>query len=221
MRLNKFIASTGRYSRRSADRLIEQNRVKVNGRTAKVGQNITENDQVEVDSRPVFIQRTKTLLILNKPEGYVCSRRGQGSKTIYQLLPDKFGVLKPVGRLDKDSEGLILLTDDGNLANKLAHPRYQKHKIYEVNLDKKLSPRDSSRLLTGVELTDGVSKFIKVRFVHSKNYEITLSEGRNRQIRRTFSELGYKVTKLRRTKFGPYSLESLKLGRHIIIESKS
>ncbi len=144
--------------------------------------------------------------MLNKPAGYVCSRKGQGSKTVYELLPAQYHALKPAGRLDKDSSGLLLLTNDGELANKLTHPRYQKEKVYRAKLDKPLAQTDKNQLLKGVELVDGMSKFTALNECSAATYEIILAEGRNRQIRRTFAVLGYGVLELHRTSFGPYTM---------------
>jgi 23S rRNA pseudouridine2605 synthase len=145
----------------------------------------------------------------------VCSRNGQGSQTVYALLPPKFASLQPVGRLDKDSSGLLLMTSDGQLAHELTHPSFQKVKVYEVTLDKDLQPLHRQMISDhGVTLDDGVSKFELERLHDSdeKIWHVRLHEGRNRQIRRTFAALGYTVTTLHRTKFGPYSLGSLAPG---------
>ena len=156
----------------------------------------------------------RVLLMLNKPAGYVCSRNGQGSKTVYDLLPKKYHYLKTIGRLDKDSSGLLLLTNDGELANKLTHPRYQKSKVYEVSLNKELKSSDQSKLQKGVSLDNGLSRFSYIKSTSANKYEVTLSEGRNRQIRRTFEAIGYRVSKLHRTDFGSYSLGGLPIRQY-------
>lgn len=152
--------------------------------------------------------------MLNKPAGYVCSRDGQGSRTVYDLLPPEMRALKPVGRLDKDSSGLLLLTNDGDLANNLTHPRYNKEKTYVVELHEPLSEPDRRKIGQGVKLEDGISK-LQIKNPAGKSFTVVMSEGRNRQIRRTFEALGYTVTKLHRTKFGPYALENLGPGKLI------
>lgn len=218
MRLNKFIALATGMSRRAADRATMEGRVSINGRTAKLGDIVSKDDTVALDGRPLEAIRNFTTIILNKPVGYVCSRRGQGSKTIYDLLPQQHHRLKPIGRLDKNSSGLILLTTDGELANSLTHPRYHKEKAYNVKLDKKLASPDENRLLTGVELDDGLSKFIKVKQYSSNTCEVIIAEGRNRQIRRTFAAIGYKVEVLHRTQFGPYTLpKELRAGQWLVV----
>ena len=154
--------------------------------------------------------------MLNKPEGYVCSRTGQGSTTIYELLPKHYADLKPVGRLDKDSSGLILLTNDGNLANQLTHPSFRKTKIYEVTLDKPLTKTAQNKIEKGVQLDDGISQLNikKIQNRYDRKFFVFMREGRNRQIRRTFGALGYKVVKLHRTGFGPYKLDGLETGQN-------
>lgn len=194
-------------SRRAADEALRLSRVWLNGHVAEVGSEVRTNDTVTLDGHKLELKTRSTILLMNKPAGYVCSRNGQGSKTIYELLPQKYNRLKPVGRLDKDTSGLLVLTDDGELANKLTHPRYQKEKIYKLKLNKNLVHDDKNRLLTGVKLSDGLSKFVKVNDCSDGEYEVVLSEGRNRQIRRTFNSLGYKVLELKRTQIGKYILE--------------
>lgn len=211
MRLNQFIARHSGYSRRQADRFIEQGQVTVNGQLASVGQQVTDADEVSLDGQPLLASTRRTIMV-HKPVGYVVSRAGQGSPTIYDLLPAQLHQLKPVGRLDKNSSGLLLLTNDGELANKLTHPRYKKLKIYHVTLDKPLARQHQTAIEQGIELDDGVSKF-EIRPIRDNKLEIKISEGRKRQIRRTFTALGYTVTALHRTQFGPYKLGSLALGQ--------
>jgi 23S rRNA pseudouridine2605 synthase len=188
-------------------------RVRVNGLPASIGQSITKSDVVEVDGQKLSLAKTDTI-IMNKPAGYVCSRRGQGSKTIYELIPDSLHKLKPVGRLDKDSTGLLLMTNDGQLANQLTHPSFGKLKIYEVALDKPLQSADEQKILEGVRLKDGLSKFDRINKINSSTYEVHLREGRKRQIRRTFKNLEYAVDSLHRTQFGPYRLDKLEAGQY-------
>lgn len=140
MRINKYLALATGISRRAADAALGEFRVGINGKTAKIGTEVTESDVVTLDGRILSLPISKVTIMLNKPAGYVVSRDGQGSDTIYDLLPVEHDRLKPVGRLDKDSSGLLLLTNDGDLANQLTHPSYQKRKIYEITLDKPLEP---------------------------------------------------------------------------------
>lgn len=212
MRVNRFVAQATGMSRRAADKIIKAERVSINQKIARLGNEVKSTDSIALDGKPIVVANKSTTIMLNKPVGYVSSRKGQGSKTIYELLPEKYHGLKPVGRLDKDSSGLLLLTDDGVMANKLTHPRYQKEKIYQVELNKPLEQNDEKQLLTGVELEDGLSKFITVKKFSDKGIEVIISEGRNRQIRRAFSLLGYEVIGLNRTSFGKYDLSGLPSG---------
>lgn len=209
MRINKFVAQATGLSRRAADRAISEGRVQLNKETAVLGDTVGSMDTVALDGKQLETS-SRMLVIINKPVSYVSSRNGQGSKTVYDLLPEQFGALKLVGRLDKDSSGLILLTNDGELANQLTHPRYAKSKVYQIELNKSLQPLHQ-QLITdrGIQLPDGISKFSLQKLDNDKQWEITMSEGRNRQIRRTFESLGYKVTKLNRIAFGDYKLSQL------------
>lgn len=220
MRLNQFLAQHTDLSRRSADKAIEAGRVEINGVQAHLGDIVIETDTVTLDSQEIEQVRGTVTIKLNKPAGYVCSRAGQGSKTVYDLLPPKYHNLKSVGRLDKDSTGLLLMTNDGNLANLLSHPRYGKTKIYEVTLDKSLSHSDEHTITTkGVKLEDGVSRFQLEPLNGGRHWQVIMGEGRNRQIRRTFAALGYRTVDLHRTHFGKYSLAHLEPGRFSVIMS--
>lgn len=220
MRINKLLAVTTGFSRRAADRVIAEGRVLINSKRPENGQDVTIEDKLELDgglldTTKAFGNKEYRTVIFNKPRGYVVSRNGQGSKTIYDLLPKDLHDLKPVGRLDKDSSGLLLLTDDGQLANRLTHPRYEKIKRYEVELDHSLVPLHRQMIEDyGVTLEDGPSR-LQLERLHDGNdkaWRVTMREGRNRQIRRTFAALGYTVTKLHRTNFGDYMLGDLKPG---------
>ena len=162
-----------------------------------------------------------TYLMLNKPINYVCSRKQQGkTPTIYSLLPDKFHNLKPVGRLDANSSGLLLLTNDGDFAFRMTHPKFKKNKQYNVTLDKELAPLHQQMIADfGIQLNDGLSKLGLSRQSNQDrhNWIVSMSEGRNRQIRRTFASLGYTVIKLHRTHFGTYKLGTLGAGDYIVI----
>lgn len=218
MRINKFVAQATGMSRRKADAMLAAGRVTIDGKTAETGATVESNSTVQLDDKPLKLQ-TATTIMLNKPVGYVCSRDGQGSQTIYDLLPAEYHKLKPIGRLDKDSSGLLLLTDDGHLAHELTHPSFEKVKRYIVRLDKELSEPDFETITKkGVALEDGLSKF-GLDYVNDQNYEwkVTMHEGRNRQIRRTFEALGYKVLSLHRTHFGPYTLSTLAPGEYSTI----
>jgi 23S rRNA pseudouridine2605 synthase len=234
IRLNKHLALELGVSRREADDLIAAGKVLVNDTPAILGARIMPSDRVMVGSK--LLSETgveKQYVAFHKPVGYVCSRRAQGDNpTIYSILPAEFYALKPVGRLDKDSSGLILLTNDGDFAHQMTHPKFYKTKVYEVELDHPLEPLHQQMISDfGVQLPDGPSKFLimkqdKVAQATDEpqtnrasqgsgdTYEIHMSEGRNRQIRRTFAALGYTVTRLHRIQFGNYSLGDIKSGEY-------
>lgn len=217
MRINRYIAQATGLSRRAADAVIGEKRVTINGQPASLGTNVQEDDEVLLNGRPLKLPTATQSILFNKPIGYVCSRKGQGSRTIYELLPESLHQLKPVGRLDKDSSGVLLLTNDGDLAHRLAHPGFQKEKHYRLTLNKPLEPNDQAKVLKGVQLIDGPSQ-LGLKPGHTvSEWEVVMHEGRNRQIRRTFEALGYIVTTLERTKFGPYSLDQLGNQRFIFL----
>lgn len=214
MRLNRYIATYSSLSRRKADALIESGGVIVNRKPAHVGMNVDHDDIVVIEGRRLLpIKRATLTVILNKPLGYVCSREGQGSPTIYNLLQNRMQHLNIAGRLDKDSSGLVVLTDDGQLLQQLSHPSYNKEKVYEVALDAPLKKADLDRIKTGVDIGDERVSRLRVQncsnIEHPNCYQITMTEGRNRQIRRTFEALRYQVLQLHRTALGPYKLEEL------------
>lgn len=255
-RLNKFLASRLGLSRREADEAILAGKVLVDGKPAQLGARIDKSSKVCYNSKIVPFEADFLYLAFNKPVGYVCSRRAQGSApTLYDLLPKEYQKLKTVGRLDKDSSGLILLTNDGDFAFQMTHPKFRKTKVYEVELDRPLAPLHQQMISDyGVMLEDGPSRFTVVksegvtpaegdqkrsfsddgggrqvagpplaaskeaRESEASSYLVMLSEGRNRQIRRTFAALGYKVVKLHRTEFGKYQLSGLKPGECVIIK---
>ena len=218
IRLNKYIAGALAVGRRQVDYLIEKGKVLVNGVKPELGARVRPGDQITVNGKPLSEQaKPYVYLALNKPVGYICSRRQQGeTPTIYSLLPKAYDHLKPVGRLDKDSSGLLLLTNDGDFAHHMTHPRFIKIKQYEVTLSKGLQPLHRQMISEiGVTLPDGLSKLGLERLGEGQENKwlVTMHEGRNRQIRRTFASLGYGVTTLHRTQFGPYQLGKLREGQ--------
>lgn len=221
VRLNKFLAERLGLSRRQADDAIATGKVSVNDTPAVLGARIDKNDKVCYNGKIIPFDVGYLYVGLNKPAGYVCSRRAQGEfPTIYELLPEKYRDLKTVGRLDKDSSGLILLTNDGDFAFKMTHPSFTKMKIYEVELDRALEPLHQQEISDfGIEIGDGVSRLGLTRLDDSRQrWRVEMNEGRNRQIRRTFGALGYTVTKLHRTVFGPYQLSGLGEGEFIEVK---
>ena len=219
-RLNKYLAFQLGVSRREADNSIAAGHVKVNGDSAVLGGRFEEGDTITFKGKPLTKRVAYTYLTLNKPIGYVSSRKQQGDNpTLYKLIPEEFHNLKPVGRLDKDSSGLLLLTDDGDFAYNMTHPKFYKVKTYEVSLDTELAPLHQQMISDfGIQLEDGPSKLsLEKRGEDRKDWLVTMHEGRNRQIRRTFSSLGYTVTKLHRTSFGTYTLGDMKPGEFLKI----
>jgi 23S rRNA pseudouridine2605 synthase len=229
MRLNKFIALATGMSRRAADTVIAEGRVRVNGEPPSIGLSVETTDTILLDNKPIT-PAVKTTILLNKPAGYITSRAGQGSQTIYDLLPADLRHLKPIGRLDKDSSGLLLLTNDGELAHELTHPSHQKQKVYEVEINKSLAKEDYVAIKEkGVDIGDGRPSRFQLQQLETRKQQLakplvpnsfflaTLTEGRNRQIRRTFAALGYKVIRLHRTQFGPFRLGTLKQGLYELL----
>lgn len=213
MRINKYLAQSTGISRRMADKAVAAGRVTINDQPAEAGSAASENDIVQLDGRTVAPAVETVTVMFHKPVGCVVSRDGQGSLTIYDLLPDEYRLLKPIGRLDKNSSGLLLLTNDGQLANELTHPRYAKTKIYEVSLGKPLAPLHRQMINDhGINLEDGNSQLNLERLIDGDDtrWRVTMQEGRNRQIRRTFASLNYHVAALHRTNFGSYTLGDLK-----------
>jgi 23S rRNA pseudouridine2605 synthase len=223
-RLNKYLAQQLGISRREADLLIEQGTVLVNGQQAQLGGRASLQDKITVKGKVVNGEVAHRYLLFHKPVGYVCSRRAQGdAPTIYSLLPKEYHSLKTVGRLDKDSSGLILLTNDGDFAYRMTHPKFHKIKIYEVTLSHELQPLHQQMISDfGVQLEDGTSQLHLERLsdANRKQWRVTMSEGRNRQIRRTFAALGYTVVKLHRTHFGQYDLANLSTGKYVATSDK-
>ncbi len=219
MRLNKFIAHATGMARREADEAILNGRISVNGKVANIGQDVDgQSDIIKLDDKQITLPATTTVIMLNKPIGYVCSRNAQAkdAKTVYELLPSDLRQLKTIGRLDKDSSGLILLTDDGDMAHKLTHPSFTKTKEYVIELDRPLAPLHQQMIADfGINLTDGPSKLLLERLNDERTkFRVIMHEGRNRQIRRTFAALGYQVVSLHRISFGSYQLGDLPSGKY-------
>lgn len=209
-RINQFVAKSTGISRRNADELIESGRIKINGSRADLGQQVGAGDSVTLDGDEITQQETVTIFF-NKPVGYVCSRKGQGGdKTIYDLLPRDYSHLNPVGRLDKDSSGLMILSNDGDLVQKLSHPSSGKWKRYYIETNPKLNNNQLEQIRVGVELDDGLSKFEIEK--SGVGFIVRMQEGRNRQIRRTIDAVGSKVTTLNRQAIGDNEIGDLRGG---------
>ncbi len=222
-RLQKVLARAGVASRRRAEELIRAGRVTVNGRVVtELGARVDpERDVVRVDGRPVR-REPPTYILLHKPVGVVSTTRDpQGRRTVLDLLPDLGVRLYPVGRLDYDSSGLLLLTNDGELAHRLTHPRFGVEKVYRVRVQGHPSEDDLERLRRGVRLAEGPTAPARVRVLRRDAdgtwLEVALREGRNRQVRRMLAALGYGVRALVRVREGPLALRGLQPGqwRHL------
>lgn len=218
-RLQKFMAEAGVASRRACEELIRQGRVTVNGETASLGRSVEpEQDRVELDGKPVQKEQRRTVILLYKPRGVVStSSDPEGRRTVqdyFREIPER---LYNVGRLDLNSEGLLLMTNDGALANRLTHPRYGVEKTYYAVCDGRLTASETAKLTNGIELEDGVTAPARVDAVRTTqrgdtSFLITIHEGRNRQIRRMLEAVGHRTLRLKRERFGPLSLGTLAPG---------
>jgi len=215
MRLQKYLAQAGVASRRGAEALIAEGRVSINGQTV-TGQGVRidpEVDVVRVDGQSVRRSLTRWIA-LHKPPGYVSTRHDpQGRRTIYDLLPREMGALFYVGRLDADSEGLLLLTNDGDGAHRLLHPRFQVPREYEAEVAGAPSREVLQRLLAGVQLEDGWARATSAETLARGRIRLTLREGRKREVRRMLAAVGHPVRRLLRTRYGPVRLSDLEPGR--------
>lgn len=218
-RLNKFLARSGVASRREADRFISQGRVRINGRVVdKLGVQVEEeHDHVEVDGRPVRPERRPVHIILNKPAGYLVTLKDPlGRPTILKLLPGLPRGVVPVGRLDYESEGLLLLTNDGDLAFRLTHPRYEVPKTYTVRVDGEVGADTVARLQRGVSLDGKKAAPDRVVLLEAgpqkSQLRLELHEGRRREVRRMFEVVGHRVSRLRRVAFAGLTVKNLPAG---------
>ncbi|WP_041445251.1 pseudouridine synthase [Syntrophobotulus glycolicus] len=231
MRLQKAIALSGLASRRRAEEMMTEGRVKVNGVVVtELGMKVCGTDTIEVDGKTVQSlevkgKENKVYYMLNKPVGVITSLRDpQGRKTVRDLLGDVKERVYPVGRLDYDTSGILLLTNDGDLAYRLTHPKFGVSKIYRVQTGSRIPPKSIEQLEKGLLLEDGWTAPAKVhRLPQGQNdhiVEITIHEGRNRQIRRMFERIGYPVQRLHRKSFGPLFTGELAPGGHRRLSQK-
>jgi len=212
MRLAKFLAHAGVASRRRAERIVVAGRVTVGGAVVTdPARDVDEGDDVRVDGSPLSAEAHEVWMV-NKPAGVVSTAREPGERPAVVDLVETAARLYPVGRLDAESTGLLLLTNDGELANRLTHPRYEVPKAYRATLRRPPSDRDLERLRKGVELEDGPTAPAEVTRLGERKVEIVLREGRNRQVRRMAEAIGNEVAALRRVRFGPLDLGDLPEG---------
>jgi pseudouridine synthase len=216
VRLNAYLARSGVASRRRADELIREGRVRVNGEPGALNAVVGKRDVVEVDGERVELQRLAYVL-LNKPAGVVTTASDpHGRRTVVELVPAEPRVV-PVGRLDVDTTGALLLTNDGDLAHRLAHPRYGVPKVYEAEVEGSPSPDDLARLRVGIELDDGPTAPALVRVLGrgagTSRIELTLHEGRKHQVKRMCEAVGHPVRRLHRSRYAALALDGLELGQ--------
>ena len=218
MRINKFLAENAIASRRGADEMVASGRVTVNGQVATLGLDIKEGDEVLVDGQPVTQKEfAPEYYMMNKPKGVVCTvKDDRGRKTVMEFLPEVIGRVFPVGRLDYATEGLLLFTNDGDLAYRLTHPTNDIPKTYLVKVEGTMTEKDLNPLRSGVELDGVLTKKCKAHIVEThKDYtkvHITITEGKNRQVRRMFESIGKNVAFLKRISIGNLKLKGLDRG---------
>lgn len=216
MRLNKWLVLAGvTSSRRKADELVISGKILRNGHYVKPGEQVQDSDIISLNGEVLRVLRKQTHIItFYKPRGVISShaRQKKNTKIIFDYLPLGWQTDIIVGRLDKDSEGLVLLTNDGALAQRLTHPSFKVRRVYSVTTKRPLTSQDLNQLTDGIELEDGTSRALSATLDEKKNLIITLEEGRNRQIRRSLMALNHTVTRLVRLNHGPYQLQGLKPG---------
>ena len=217
MRINKYLAQCGIASRRGCDKLISEGRVTLNGKICTLGDDVAEGDIVKVDGKQVGIKKNE-YYILHKPKGYLSTvSDDKGRKTVMDILGSGVGRVYPVGRLDYDSEGLLILTTDGELAQHLTHPSNEVPKTYLVKVEGRLTEDDLNPIRSGIEIEGGyVTKKCKAHIVETNReytkVEMVLREGKNREIRKMFAAIGREVMLLKRTKVGELSLRGIDRG---------
>lgn len=218
MRINKYLAECGIASRRASDKLIEEGQVKVNGKVCDIGYEVDlNNDHVTVDGKPINAVKKYDYYIMNKPKGCVCTvKDDKGRKTVMDLLPPRIKRLFPVGRLDYDTEGLLILTNDGNLTFKLTHPKNEVPKTYLVKTEYPVTDEGLSKLRSGVIIDNVKTKKCNIKLIESNKsgskLHITITEGKNRQVRKMFEAIGNNVDFLKRIKIGELTVSGLNRG---------
>lgn len=225
MRLNKYIAQSGHCSRRKADELIKGGAVKINGKALReLGYQVQSSDKVVVEGKKISEKQNNLYVVLNKPAGYVCTNSQKfADKTIFELLPKSMANFSIVGRLDKESRGLLILTNDGAFCHKVTHPKFKVQKDYIVNIKGEVSEEDMERTLKGI-VDDGDKlifdkyKILRVADKQSR-IQVSLHQGRKREIRRVFRQLNYKVLDLKRVRIGKVSVGKIIEGKYKVFDN--
>ncbi|MBT4541218.1 rRNA pseudouridine synthase [Candidatus Woesearchaeota archaeon] len=217
-RVQKLLSNYGHCSRRNAEVLIEEGRVKVNGKVISIGDKASEKDRIHVDGKLVNKEK-KVYLMFNKPVGCVTALKDDKYKTVVDFVKIKERVF-PIGRLDYNTSGLLLLTNDGDFANNIMHPRYEIKKTYLAGLFNPINDEQIEEIEDGVELYDGITSPAKVRKIDPKHIEITIHEGKNRIVRRILKKLDLNARFLKRIRVGKLNLGDLREGKHRILTEK-
>lgn len=222
MRINKYIAASGICSRRAAELLITQGRVMLNGKIInELGIDVLDSDEVKVDGKAILPNDKNIYLVMNKPKGYITTSKDQfGRHCIMDLIKNEQRVY-PVGRLDMDTEGIIILTNDGEFSNKVIHPRNKITKTYVVKIKQQLSKEQLEALAEGVDIGGYITKPAKVRLLNKDELEIKISEGKNRQIRKMCEAVSIIVYSLKRTAIGELTLDGIQSGKYIKMEKEA
>ena len=219
MRINKFISEAGQASRRGADKLITEGRVTINGKRATIGSQVEPGDDVRVNGNQLFVARNNVYIALNKPVGITSTTEKGVKGNIVDLVNHPFRVFH-IGRLDKDSEGLILLTNDGDIVNEILRSENQHEKEYIVSVDRPITPEFLKQISEGVKILDTVTLPCKVEQLSKYDFKIILTQGLNRQIRRMCEALGYNVYRLQRIRIMNIQLDNLPVGQWRYLSKK-
>ena len=219
MRINKFLSEAGTASRRGADKLITEGRVTINGKRATIGSQVEPGDDVRVNGNQLFVAHNNVYIDLNKPVGITSTTEKGVKGNIVDLVNHPFRVFH-IGRLDKDSEGLILLTNDGDIVNEILRSENQHEKEYVVSVDRPITPEFLKQMSEGVKILDTITLPCKVEQLSKYDFKIILTQGLNRQIRRMCEELGYNVYRLQRIRIMNIQLDNLPVGQWRYLSKK-
>lgn len=219
MRLNKYISNSGTCSRRKADELISNGRVKINGKNVlNLGVEVDKNDIVEVDGKKITLQEKKIYIMLNKPKGYITTSKEQFLRPCVMELIHEDVRLYPVGRLDMDTEGLLLFTNDGDFANSIIHPKNKITKKYIVEIHQNITKEQLEKLRTGVDIGGYVTSKASAKIIDKNHLELIISEGKNRQVRKMCEAVNIIVYSLKRVAIGKLNLGNLEVGKYVKID---